>query len=122
MYDASVVLGFSAAHYLKEYPGNCANLHGHNWKVTLTVRADKLDKLGFVIDFRELKKLGKEVISELDHTMINDHADFKETNPSSENIATWIFARLRDKVNDERVKLHAVEVAETENSSVIFYG
>lgn len=121
MYDATVVLYFSAAHYLREYQGNCANLHGHNWKVSVTVKAEELDELGFVIDFRDLKKQTKEIISELDHTMINDHADFKSVNPSSENIAKWIFDKLKQSVNSSRCRLYSVEVGETKNSSVTYY-
>ncbi|MBN2135620.1 MAG: dephospho-CoA kinase [Acidobacteria bacterium] len=122
LFEASVTLRFSAAHYLREYPGNCANLHGHNWTVTVTVRASQLDELGFVIDFRTLKKHTKGIIDELDHSLINDHKDFKETNPSSENIALWIFDRLKPMIDDERCKLHCVEVGETENSSIRYYG
>ena len=122
MYDASVVLYFSAAHFLNDYPGNCARMHGHNWKVKVTVRAAELDELGFVIDFREMKKEAKKILDELDHNLINDHKDFNNINPSSENIARWLFDKLKSKVENERCSLYSVEVGETKNSSVIYYG
>jgi len=122
MYEAKVTLYFSSAHFLKDYPGNCARIHGHNWRITAAVRAEKLDELGFVIDFRELRKRLKEITDELDHSLINDHPYFKELNPSSENIAAWIFSRLKEKIDDERCRLHFIEVAETRDSSIIFYG
>lgn len=121
MYEAKVAVYFSSAHYLKEYPGNCARIHGHNWRVIAAVRAEKLDELGFVIDFRELKKHLKEITDELDHSLINDHPHFKELNPSSENIAAWIFERLKAKIDNERCKLYYIEVAETRDSSIRYY-
>jgi len=122
MFEAKVTLYFSSAHFLKDYPGNCARIHGHNWQVTAAVRAEKLDELGFVIDFRELRKRLKEITDELDHSLINDHPHFKELNPSSENIAAWIFNRLKEKIDDDRCRLHFIEVAETRDFSIIFYG
>ena len=122
MFDAKVILRFSAAHFLKDYPGNCARLHGHNWKVIATVRTEKLNELGFVIDFRDLKKELRSILDEIDHSLINDHPYFKKINPSSENIAKWIFKKLKVKIENNRLTLFSVEVAETENSSVIYYG
>ena len=122
MYEASIVVRFSAAHFLREYPGNCANLHGHNWKVVVTVRSDELDELGFVIDFRELKKQTNTIIDELDHSLINDHPYFKEINPSSENIAHWAFEKLQPLIDNKRCSLHSVEIGETETSRVVYYG
>jgi 6-pyruvoyltetrahydropterin/6-carboxytetrahydropterin synthase len=121
MFEVRVTLNFSAAHFLKDYPGNCARLHGHNWIVIVAVRANELDSLGFVIDFRELKKDAQAIIEEIDHSLINEHKDFIEANPSSENIAKWIFNRLKNKVNDTRCSLHSIEVGETPSSSVIYY-
>jgi len=122
MFDAKVILRFSAAHFLKDYPGNCARLHGHNWKVIATVRTEELNELGFVIDFRDLKKELRSILDEIDHSLINDHPYFKKINPSSENIAKWIFKKLKVKIENNRLTLFSVEVAETENSSVIYYG
>jgi 6-pyruvoyltetrahydropterin/6-carboxytetrahydropterin synthase len=122
MYEAKVTLYFSAAHFLDGYPGNCARIHGHNWRITAAVRAEELDKLGFVADFREIKKNLKEITDELDHTMLNDHPHFKKLNPSSENVAAWIFGRLKVKTDDDRCRLHFIEVAETQDCSIRYYG
>lgn len=122
MYEAKVTVYFSAAHFLKDYPGNCARIHGHNWRITAAVRAEELNELGFVADFREIKKNLKEITDELDHTMINDHPYFKTLNPSSENVAAWIFGLLKIKTDDDRCRLHFIEVAETQDCSIRYFG
>ncbi|NOR04952.1 MAG: 6-carboxytetrahydropterin synthase QueD, partial [Deltaproteobacteria bacterium] len=55
MFDIFIRTHFSAAHYLRNYPGNCEHLHGHNWDVEVVVRAEKLNKIDVGIDFRDLK-------------------------------------------------------------------
>ena len=117
MYEISVQLTFSAAHILKDYPGDCRRLHGHNWKVIVCLRAEELDDLGMVADFRAVKAAAGEVIAELDHTLINDHPDFRDNDPSSETLAKWIYHKLQPKMDAGNHWLHAVEVWETENSS-----
>lgn len=114
MFEISVQLEFSAAHLLPDYPGNCRKLHGHNWRVVVTVRARELDDLGMVVDFRQVKSEARKVISELDHTLLNDHPDFKSEEPSSENLARWIFRRLQPKLDAGNHWLHAVEAWETD--------
>ncbi len=120
--DIFIQTHFSGGHHLRAYPGNCENPHGHNWKVRVTVRAARLDTLGMGIDFRELKKTVHTVLDELDHRDLNQHPAFRECNPSSEHIAIFLFERLQAPLKNERHHLHAVEVWETENSGVIYYG
>ena len=113
-------VGFSASHQIKGYKGSCARMHGHNWKVRAYVRSNELDKLGLVIDFRVLKKIVQEVISPFDHNVINEHPDFANQNPSSENIARWIFHKLKDKLKSPRYWLYAVEIFESESSGLFY--
>lgn len=116
MYEISVELSFSAAHMLKDYPGDCRRLHGHNWRVIVFLRAQELDRLGLVADFRLVKAEAKKVLAELDHTLINDHPDFRDTDPSSETIARWLFDRLKPALDAGNHRLHAVEVWETDTT------
>jgi len=114
---------FSAAHQLRGYKGKCEHLHGHNWKVQVHVVAERLNEIDIAIDFHELKRLANEVIAPLDHTILNEIFPFTEKNPSSENIAKWIFESLKKKINtsDGKIHLSAVTVWESDNSSATYY-
>jgi 6-pyruvoyltetrahydropterin/6-carboxytetrahydropterin synthase len=107
---------FSAAHLLRGYNGECSHLHGHNWKVQVTVKASNLDELGMVIDFKVLDKEIKAVAEELDHHFINEVAPFDNINPTSENLAAFIFKELSARIDNERLAVFEVKVWETEKS------
>jgi len=94
MYRVRVVKNFSSAHNLSGYEGNCENLHGHNWKVEAVLCGSNLDKVGMLIDFRVLKKTLGNVINDFDHKYLNDCLAFKTVNPTSENLAYYIFNEL----------------------------
>lgn len=95
MYEALIISDFSAAHMLRHYKGKCENIHGHNWKVEVLVSSENLDKLGMVVDFKELKKKVNAVLGKLDHKNLNDVPYFKKVNPTSENIAKYIYDRVK---------------------------
>jgi len=116
MYELIVRDEFSAAHFLRNYPGACERLHGHNWKVEVCVRAKELNDIGIAMDFKELKGLLKEVLDHLDHQDLNQHPAFSQQNPSSENIARYIFQQLASRLASSPVKLYKVTVCETERS------
>lgn len=118
MHKAKIISHFSAAHSLRGYKGKCEALHGHNWKVEVMVSASKLNSLGMVIDFSELKKITTGVLEELDHKYLNDFAYFKENNPSSEQIARYIFVKLKALISN--CKLEEVRVWETETSCAFY--
>lgn len=121
MYRLMIESSFASAHQLRGYKGKCENLHGHNWKVQVFVDAEKLNKIDIAIDFHELKKMTNEILSELDHKFINDIFPFTEKNPSSENIARWIYDSLRDKLSSyENVRVSAVTVWESDTASATY--
>jgi 6-pyruvoyltetrahydropterin/6-carboxytetrahydropterin synthase len=121
MFEVFVKTHFSAAHYLRDYPGNCEHLHGHNWDVDVFVKAVKLDVIDVGIDFKILKRVVNGVLEELDHTNLNDHPAFQEQNPSSERIAQYIFDRVEQELAAyPEVKVSKVIVCETKNSGVIY--
>jgi len=116
MYLTAITASFSAAHYLREYEGKCENLHGHNWKVEVTVESSSLDRAGMGLDFRVLKQRTGEVLAALDHGVLNELPAFTDMNPSSELIARHIFTELQPAVDGDRVRLRAVRVWESESS------
>ena len=122
MFDIFIDTHFAGAHHLREYPGDCENPHGHNWKVKVTVRATALDQYGMGIDFKVLKKIVKEVIDKLDHNDLNTLPYFQDKNPSSEHIAKFIFDDVRLHLSDDRYHLHTVTVLETDTQGLTYYG
>lgn len=117
-YTLKVVSDFAAAHSLRDYPGACRRLHGHNWKVEVEVEARSLDKLGMVVDFKAIKTAAKAVTDELDHRYLNEIPPFDEQNPTAENMAAYLYRRIGEQLNDDRVKVRAVILWETERACV----
>lgn len=120
MYQVSVETHFSAAHRLRNYKGLCENLHGHNWKVEATVCSQKLDQAGMVMDFNILKHTIKEVIDLLDHQFLNEIDPFRDLNPSSENVAAYIFDQLSIALQDTAVTLVNVSVWESDRAKATY--
>ena len=118
MYTVKVRSHFSSAHKLRGYKGKCEDLHGHNWRVEVAVSSDKLDEIGMVVDFAELKKAVNECISELDHKDLNELEYFRKFNPTSENIARYIYAKLAPGISGADVR--EVTVWETDTSSATY--
>jgi len=121
MFELMVETHFSAAHQLRGYKGECEKLHGHNWKVQVYVIAERLNEIDIAIDFHAIKQITDEFISLLDHSFLNDIFPFTEKNPSSENIAKWIYDSLRKKLNDDNIHLSAVTVWESETTSATYF-
>ncbi len=122
MFDIFINTHFCGAHHLRDYPGDCEVPHGHNWKVTVTVRATDLDNLGMGLDFTILKKHVKGIIDTLDHRDLNGLETFATKNPSSEHIAMYLWDSLQMNLQTDRYHLLSVKVMETDNQGVIYYG
>lgn len=107
---------FDAAHNLVNYHGKCEKLHGHTYRMTVTLFGTP-DAEGMVYDFVELKQLVNTlVLSKLDHSYINDIIP----QPTAEYIAKWVFGVLDDNIKRDNCKLYEVRVWETETSSAAF--
>jgi 6-pyruvoyltetrahydropterin/6-carboxytetrahydropterin synthase len=119
MYQVSVEGHFDAAHFLREYGGKCENLHGHRFKVVVSLKATRLNKIGLAYDFVELKRHLGEVLSRFDHTSLNEVPPFDKINPSSENIAATIYDELKGRFSGG-VTLSSVEVWESPESRVTY--
>lgn len=116
MYRIKILSNFSASHFLRGYQGKCENLHGHNWKVEVSVSSQDLNSCGMVMDFGELKEFTVKILEELDHKHLNELSYFAKINPSSENIACHIFNKLQAELKGKNCKLEEVSVWETDTS------
>ncbi|QXP84486.1 6-carboxytetrahydropterin synthase QueD [Methylococcus sp. ANG] len=117
-YTLRVQVQFSSAHSLRDYPGDCRRLHGHNWKVDIEVSSRVLDALGIALDFRKIKAEARAIADRLDHRYLNEIEPFDRINPTAENLAGWFYRRLSSKLDREFAKVSAVTVWETDTSSV----
>lgn len=106
---------FDSAHFLKNYPGACSNLHGHTWKVDILISCKELDKIGMSIDFKIFKKILKNILSKYDHHLINDIEPFNNINPTAENLSREIYIQLKSQIKKEypNTKLESVTIWES---------
>ncbi|AIY86462.1 MULTISPECIES: 6-carboxytetrahydropterin synthase QueD [unclassified Thermotoga] len=109
---------FEAAHNLTKYHGKCERLHGHTYRLVVKIEGP-LNEEEMVMDFAELKKIVEElVVSKLDHSYLNDMFD----QPTTERIAIWIWDQLSKEMEKRGVRLHEIELWETETSGVVYRG
>ncbi|TEU20507.1 MAG: 6-carboxytetrahydropterin synthase QueD [Gammaproteobacteria bacterium] len=120
MFVLKIVTDFASAHSLRDYPGDCSRLHGHNWQVEVSVESEVLDDLGIVIDFREIKKQTKAVVKRLDHQYLNEIPPFDELNPTAENIAKYFYDEVAKLINTLDVRVCEVIIWETPRASVAY--
>ena len=120
MYEITIIKSFSAAHRLADIGGKCEELHGHNFKVEVNVTAPELDQAGILIDFRLIKRWLSEILNNLDHKDLNELAFFNKTNPSSENVAKYIYREMILKIKNVNIKISRVKVWESENAAVTY--
>ena len=124
MFELSVTGDIASAHFLPGYEGPCKNLHGHTWKIEVTAQSKALDKIGMVVDFKEIKMKLKGFLGHLDHVCLNDLPYFKKNNPTTENIAKYIYENFGKEVGAVReppLRITKVRVWESESSSITYY-
>lgn len=112
---------FAAAHRLVGSGGRCENLHGHNFKVELTVGGDVLDDSGMLMDFTDLKKILRSILSDLDHRDLNAVHPFSEKSPSSEIIAEYICRRADEELDGGSARVVSVTVSESDTASATYW-
>ena len=117
-YTLKIITDFASAHTLRDYPGACARMHGHNWKVEVEVTASELDAIGMGIDFRVIKQAARDIAERLDHRYLNDLEPFVQINPTAENIAAYFHQELSAQLNNDSIRVHAVTLWETERACV----
>lgn len=105
----------SLAHALRHYQGKCENLHGHNFAIEMTVEGKTLiAQTEILIDFKDLRKILRDILEELDHKLLNEIPPFDVINPSSENLARYLWQRLKQGLAklDPDLRLFLVSVSE----------
>ncbi|MBU1180760.1 MAG: 6-carboxytetrahydropterin synthase QueD [Pseudomonadota bacterium] len=120
MFELKVINHFSAAHQLKLVAAKCENLHGHNWKIEVCVKGEKLNDAGVVMDFGQIKKYVSEIMTGLDHKFLNELEWFKGANPSSEIIAMKIAKELQGKIDDPLIKVSSVTAWESDDACATY--
>jgi len=123
MFELEVRGTFDAAHQVNGYPGKCARLHGHSWTVEACVAGSQLNELGILVDFSELNHLLKEILSQLDHQNLNELPMFRDTNPTAENIAKYVYDQLAASqlLAQSEASLDSVCVWESAHSCVRYH-
>jgi 6-pyruvoyltetrahydropterin/6-carboxytetrahydropterin synthase len=122
VFEIKVSAHFDAAHYLRDYEGPCARMHGHTWKVEVAVAGGELGPGQMVIDFHDLRKILQEVIAPFDHRCLNEIEPFEELSPTSENIARYIYSKLEGRLRQLPLgtRLAWVGVSESPNTGVVY--
>ena len=113
MFFLSVELNISAAHYLRDFNGACQRLHGHNWKIRIEVKGEKLDNTGMAMDFKDLKELSESVIMPFDHQSLNDVPPFDKINPTAEHIAQYFYTKIAKEL-PQNISMSKISIWETE--------
>jgi 6-pyruvoyltetrahydropterin/6-carboxytetrahydropterin synthase len=120
MFEVMVEQTFAAGHALRGYKGKCENVHGHNYRVRVTVEGERLNSIGLLVDFVEVKRLVRDVVDYLDHRFINELPPFDTVNPSAENMARFFYDRVDQGLSAGSAEVPArvkeVQVWETDTS------
>lgn len=138
MYQLTTEHSFDSAHFLAGYDGKCGNLHGHRWRVLLTVQSETLSEdrqqKGMCVDFAELKKDLRTELDALDHVLIIEQGSLRESTmkalqeekfqvvempfrPTAENFARYFYELFTLK----GYPVAKVEVYETPNNSAVYF-
>lgn len=121
MFELKILTHFSAAHQLTMVAKKCENLHGHNWKVEVCIKGDRLNEAGVVIDFGIVKKHVKEIMGRLDHRFLNQLPEFSDVAPSSENIAVYIAKSLMEMIKEPGITVSRVTTWESDDACATYY-
>ncbi len=120
MFEVAAEYTFAAGHALRGYKGKCENIHGHNYKVQVTIEGDRLNSIGLLMDFVDLRAAIKSLVERLDHRFLNEIAPFDRINPSAENLALYFGQELEGKIAERGLRLQAVKVWESDTTSATY--
>ncbi len=120
MFEVTVEYTFASGHALRGYKGKCENVHGHNYKLQVTVEGERLNSIGLLMDFVELRAAIRSLAERLDHRFLNDLAPFDRINPSAENLALYFGQELEGKIAAQGLRLQAVKVWESDTTSATY--
>ncbi len=122
MFQVSVEETFSAGHALRGYRGKCENVHGHNYRVRVTLEGPELDSIGLLVDFTRLKAIVREIMGRLDHQFVNDLEPFRTVNPSAENMAKYFYEEMAARLKEMPAGARLVEAViwETDTACAVY--
>ena len=126
MFELSVKRRFAAAHRLEGYQGQCSALHGHTWIVEVMVAGSGLDSCGMLVDFRIIKETVDGIVTDLDHSYLNDIVFFSggdpKNNPTAENIAFYIYGKVKEQIIkiSPGLMVRGVRVWESPDASALY--
>jgi 6-pyruvoyltetrahydropterin/6-carboxytetrahydropterin synthase len=120
MFEISVDYTFAAGHALRGYKGKCENVHGHNYKVRVTIAGEEVNQIGLLMDFVDLRAAIKTMVEAWDHRFLNDLPPFDKLNPSAENMAKVFFEGIESEVRKHNAFVSSVTVWETDTTSATF--
>jgi 6-pyruvoyltetrahydropterin/6-carboxytetrahydropterin synthase len=121
MFEVSVEETFAAGHALRGYRGKCENVHGHNYRVRVTIQGEQLDSAGLLVDFVELKRTLRAIVERLDHTFLNDVPPFDKLNPSAENMARYFYEEMTQGLaGDNTVRVAEMKIWETDTATATY--
>lgn len=125
MYELKIETHFDAAHSLTGYPGECARLHGHSFKVDVVIEGERLDKVGLVYDFKELKAKARTLVDRFDHHHLNEVPPFDKITPTAENLAKYLYHELQkalSKANLESgIDVKKVSIWESSTACISYF-
>lgn len=113
-------MSFDAAHFLRDYEGKCARLHGHTYRLQATARGEELSPQGILLDLASFKEICQQAVGAFDHQTINAIPPFDRLNPTAENLAAHLFCLLKPRVEKEGLKLAKVTVWESPTSGASY--
>lgn len=133
MFQVWVEESFAAGHALRGYRGKCENVHGHNYKVRVTLEGAELNSIGLLCDFKDLKDAIHATIRKLDHQFLNEIAPFDQLNPSAENLARYFHEEVSQLLQQQPAhsngnppsapcRVQQVTVWETDNTTATYCG
>jgi 6-pyruvoyltetrahydropterin/6-carboxytetrahydropterin synthase len=120
MFTISVEKRFRASHQMILTDGSKEAVHSHDWVVTADVGSERLDNMGIVMNFRKLQAMIDKIIATFDNKALESVGFFRKNNPSAENVAKYIYEKLRIGLPDG-VKLRSIRVVEEPGCSAMFH-
>jgi 6-pyruvoyltetrahydropterin/6-carboxytetrahydropterin synthase len=121
MFEVTIEESFSSGHALRNYRGKCENVHGHNYRCQVSIQGEKLDEIGLLVDFVELKRVVHSVLDRMDHQWLNDFPPFDILNPSAENMAKFIYDEISSGLEGKNgIRVAAIRLWETDTASATY--
>lgn len=120
MYELTISTHFDAAHSLTGYPGECARLHGHTFRVDVAVSGESLNEIGIIFDFKDLKAKVRTILDRFDHRHLNEIEPFDKTTPTAENLARYLYQELSQSGLPEGVRVARVDVWESDSARLSY--